>query len=85
METRKKILDLYETDEVEKLKQKKQKEEELKKFMDEDDEKNKNKTYVEVKCRIMKAFDDLEEQEHILRHMREKIMDSLGADGFFIN
>lgn len=61
METRKKILDLYENDEVAKTKAKKEKEEDLRKFMEVGDEKNKNKTYVEMKCRIMKAYDDLEE------------------------
>jgi hypothetical protein len=66
METRKKILDLYENDEVEKAKAKKQKEENLSKFLEEGDDKNKNKSYVEMKCRIMKAYDDLEEQEHII-------------------
>lgn len=83
METRKKILELYENDEVAKAKAKKQKEDELKKFVEEGDDKNK--TYVEIKCRIMKAYDDLEEQDHILMHMREKIMDCLGPDGFFMN
>lgn len=85
METRKKILDLYENDEAEKVKLKKQKEEDLRKYMEEGDEKNKNKTYVEMKCRIVKAYDDMEEQEHLIQQMREKIMDCLGTDGFFIN
>jgi hypothetical protein len=38
-----------------------------------------------MKCRIVKAYDDLEEQEHMIQQMREKIMDYLGPDGFFIN
>lgn len=85
METRKKILDLYEYNEAEREQAKRQKEEKLREFMEEGDESIKNKTFVNLKCRLRKGLDDLEEQEHLLEQAREKLTDALGADGFFIN
>ena len=85
METRKKILDLYEFNEQEREMAKRQKQEKLMEFMEEGDDQLQNKTFVNLKCRLRKAYDDLAEQEHLLEQAKEKLTDALGADGFFIN
>jgi len=60
METRKRILDLYEYDDEEKEAIKKEREIELKKFMENGDEKEKNKAFIDLKCRVKKALADLD-------------------------
>jgi hypothetical protein len=58
METRKKILDLYECEEDERHEIERQKKQELKKFMDEGDEQEKNITFVDLKIKVKKAMAD---------------------------
>lgn len=84
METRKKILDLYECEEDERHEIERQKKQELKKFMDEGDEQEKNITFVDLKIKVKKAMADLQEQERVLAEMKDKLLETLGAEGFFI-
>lgn len=53
-------------------------------WRDPEDEKLLNQSYVQMKCRLRKAREDLEEQEHVLNNIKDKIMDVIGAEGFFI-
>ena len=84
METGKKIMDLYEYDEEEREVIDKQKQIDLKKFMDEGDEKDKNTVYIDLKLKIRKSLAELNEQDKVLEVIKEKLADSLGAEGFFL-
>lgn len=85
METRKKIMELYEFDEEEReFNEQKRKADLRSKFMDEGDEKEKNKNFIELKIKLKKALYDLNEQEYVINSMKEKLTDLLGTDGFFI-
>ena len=85
METRKKIMELYEFDEEEReFNEQKRKADLRSKFMDEGDEKEKNKNFIELKIKLKKALYDLNEQEYVINSMKEKLTEYLGTDGFFI-
>jgi hypothetical protein len=84
METRQKLLDLYECDEEERDILEKEKRAELKGYMEEGDSVDKNTLYIELKLRLKKAQADLREQEEILESMSHKLEDALGADGLFL-
>lgn len=85
METRKKIMELYEFDEEEReFNEQKRKADLRSKFMDEGDEKEKNKNFIELKIKLKKALYDLNEQEYVINSMKEKLTEHLGTDGFFI-
>jgi len=37
-----------------------------------------------LKTRIRKMTADLKEQQELIRKLQERVLDSLGADGFFV-
>lgn len=61
VETRQKILDLYEFDEEERDEAEKERKNELRKYMDEGDIDNPNKEFVDLKVKLKKAFLDLKD------------------------
>jgi hypothetical protein len=52
--------------------------------MDEGDEQEKNITFVDLKIKVKKAMAELQEQERVLAEMKDKLLETLGAEGFFI-
>ena len=84
METKKKILDLYEFNEEEREADKVKKKQELQKFLDKGDETEKNASFIHMKLRLKKTLADLKEQEDLIKTLQEKIVDAIGADAFFL-
>ena len=66
METRKRILDLYEYEENEREKIMKQKKEGLKKYLEEDDFNETNDLFVDLKVKLKKSMEELEDQEDMI-------------------
>ena len=66
METRKRILDLYEYEDDEREKIMKQKKEALKKYLEEDDFNETNNLFVDLKVKLKKSMEELEDQEDMI-------------------
>lgn len=78
METRKRILDLYEYEDDEREKIMKQKKEGLKKYLEEDDYNESNSLFVDLKVKLKKSMEELEDQEDMILNIQDGLMDQLG-------
>lgn len=78
METRKRILDLYEYEENEREQIMKQKKEALKKYLEEDDFNETNSLFVDLKVKLKKSMEELEDQEDLILNIQDGLMDQLG-------
>ena len=78
METRKRILDLYEYEDDEREKIMKQKKEGLKKYLEEDDYNESNSLFVDLKVKLKKSMEELEDQEDMILNIQDGLMNQLG-------
>ena len=78
METRKRILDLYEYEDNEREKIMKQKKEALKKYLEEDDFNENNSLFVDLKVKLKKSMEELEDQEDMILNIQDGLLDQLG-------
>lgn len=86
MATRKDILDLYENDDKEREKIAKAKKETLKKYMEEEDFTATNALFVDLKVKLKKSMEELEEQEDMILNLQDGLIEKLGlkADHLFV-
>ena len=40
--------------------------------------------FLDLKTRVKKALYSLDEQEYVIDHVKEKLLEALGPEGFFI-
>lgn len=74
MATRKRILDLYEYEDDEREKILKQKKEALKRYLDEDDFSETNALFVDLKVKLKKSMEELEDQEDMILNIQDGLM-----------
>lgn len=86
MATRKDILDLYENDDKEREKIAKAKKETLKRYMEEEDFTETNALFVDLKVKLKKSMEELEEQEDMILNLQDGLIEKLGlkADHLFV-
>ena len=75
MATRKHILDLYEHDDKEREKIAKAKKETLKRFMEEEDFTETNTLFVDLKVKLKKSMEELEEQEDLILNLQDGLIE----------
>ena len=86
MATRKRILDLYEYEDDEREYIQKQEKEALKKYLEESDFSEKNTFFVDLKVKLKKSMEELEDQEDMILNIQDGLMEQLGlkADHLFM-